>query len=126
VSGLTDARQLLTDTMHAAPYNVRVAREPTGTFTAPCARIHPASPWLAPSVLAAGRRTQRWEIWAVLGRTDSKGRYKGLEDLVSRITNALDNLQGWSAIVWERPAPTDMGGVSYLAARGIIETIAEV
>ena len=124
MSGLTDARAELKTALDAA--DVRCYAEPTGRFTTPCVRIHPASPWLAPSVLAAGGRTQRWEVWAVLGRVDSKAQYKGLEAIVSTVTNALDLLPGWSGIIWERPAPTEMGGATYLAVRGVIETKREV
>jgi len=124
MSGLTVARDELADALEAA--SLRVAREPTGTFAAPCIRLHPAAPWLAPSVLAQGRRTQRWEVWCVLGASDSKAKYDGLETMVSAATHALDLLSSWSAIIWERPNPTDMGGTTYLAVRGIIETNKEV
>jgi len=88
--------------------------------------VHPAAPWLAPSVLAAGRRTQRWEVWVVVGRMDSKAKFNQMETMVSAITLKLDTLQPWSQIIWERPAPTEMGGTLYLAVRGIIETNKEV
>jgi len=126
VSGLSDARAELKAAIEAAPSGVRTYAEPTGTFATPCARVHPASPWLAPSVLAKGRRTQRWEVWVVAGKMDSKAKFAGMEAMVSTITAKLDVLAGWSAIVWERPAPTDMGGTLYLAVRGIIETNREV
>lgn len=124
MSGLSAARTELGDALAAA--NLRVVREPVGAFTTPCIRLHPAAPWLAPSALAAGRRTQRWEVWCVLGRLDAKAKYVALEDMVSAATMALDLLAGWSAIIWERPNPTDMGGTTYLAVRGIIETNREV
>lgn len=123
MSGLSDARVELAGAI--APV-LRVYAEPAGTFATPCARVHPASPWLAPSSLAKGRRTQRWEVWVVMGKLDSKAKFKGMENAVSAITLALDGLPSWSAIVWERPAPTDMGGTLYLAVRGIIETNKEV
>lgn len=126
MSGLTDARAELKATLEAAPASQRVYAEPSGSFAAPCVRLHPASPWLAPSALAAGRRTQRWEVWVVLGKLDSRARYKTLEAMVSAVTMALDKLPSWSAIQWDRPAPTDMGGVNYLAVRGVIETNREV
>lgn len=123
MSGLSDARAELAAAI--AP-TLRVFSEPTGTFATPCARVHPASPWLAPSSLAKGRRTQRYEIWVVLGRMDSAANFKAMEDAVSGITNALDVLPGWSAVIWDRPGPTDMGGNLYLAVRGLIETNKEV
>lgn len=124
MSGLTDARTELAAAITAA--NVRTYAEPTGAFAAPCARLHPASPWLGPSVLAAGRRTQHWEIWIVVGKLDSRAKYAKLESMVSAVTTALDSLPGWSGVAWDRPAPTDMGGTLYLAVRGIIETSREV
>lgn len=124
MSGLSVARNALADALEAA--DLRVYREPTGTFATPCIRLHPANPWLAPSALARGQRTQRWEVWCVLGKMDSASAYSDLETMVSTVTTTLDALPSWSAIQWERPNPTDMGGVRYLAVRGIIETNREV
>jgi hypothetical protein len=124
---LADSRAQLSTAIAAADSPaIRVFDGPGGKFATPCVRVHPASPWIAPSVLAAGRRTQRWEVWVVVGRMDSNASYKGMEQMVGKITLALDKLQPWSSIIWDRPAPTDMGGVLYLAVRGTIETNAEV
>lgn len=97
-----------------------------GVFTAPCARIFPAQPWIDTSGLANGRRTQRWEVWAVAGRTDSAATFDELEAMVTAIEAACLGLAGWSTFVWQRPAVTDMGGTKYFACRGVIETTAEV
>jgi len=124
VSGLSDSHNLLKTVIEdGGESGIRVFDAPSGTFATPCVRVHPASPWLAPSSLARGRRTQRWEVWIVVGKMDSKATFAKMEDMVSIVTNILDRLDGWSAIVWERPAPTDMGGTLYLAVRGIIETV---
>lgn len=121
-SGLSAARVELAAAIAAAEGAKRVYAEPTGTFATPCYRIHPASPWLAPSALARGERTQRWEIWCVLGKVDAAANYESLEEMVSLATIALDALPSWSGVNWDRPNPTDMGGTKYLAVRGIIET----
>jgi len=123
-SGLTGSRAAMQAALEAA--SLRVYPDPTGEFSAPCIRLHAASPWVGASMLRAGSRTQRWEVWAVAGRADSGAALAELEELVSAATIALDSLPGWSSIEWERPGPTDMGGVKYLATRGIIETIREV
>lgn len=117
MTGLRDARLAL----EAALGSERVY-QPGEAFTTPCIRIHPGNPWLGPSALAQGNRTQRWEVWAVAGKGDARANYEALETLVSTITDALDVLPGWSGIVWDRPNPTDMGGTQYLAVRGTIET----
>ena len=117
MSGLSDAREELVTALGSE----RVF-SPGEPFATPCVRIHPAAPWLAPSVLAAGQRTQRWEVWCVAGKGDAKANYEALETLVSTVTTALDALPGWSSVVWDRPNPTDMSGTQYLAVRGIIET----
>jgi hypothetical protein len=117
VSGLSDARTEL-----VAALGTHRVKQPGEPFATPCIRIHPGNPWLGPSALANGQRTQRWEVWAVAGRGAGKANYVALETLVSTITIALDNLPGWSGIVWDRPNPTDMGGTQYLAVRGTIET----
>lgn len=117
MTGLSDARTELATALGS----LRVS-QPGEPFTPPCIRIHPGNPWMGPSALAGGQRTARWEVWAVAGKLDSKSNYEALETLVSAITIALDDLQGWSAVVWDRPAPTDMGGTQYLAVRGTIET----
>lgn len=124
---LSDSRAELAAAIKAADTPaIRVFAEPSGTFATPCARVHPASPWVAPSVLRAGKRTQRWEVWVVVGKVDSTASFEQMESMVGKITTALDRLQGWSLIIWDRPAPTDMGGTLYQAVRGTIETSAEV
>jgi hypothetical protein len=105
---------------------LRVYDAPSGTFATPCVRLHPAAPWIAPSVLAAGRRVQQWEVWVVTGKMDARATFNKMEQMVSKITIALDKFQGWSSIDWDRPAPTDMGGALYLAVRGVIQTVQEV
>jgi hypothetical protein len=117
MSGFSDARAELVTALGAE----RVY-QPGETFSTPCIRIHPGAPWVGPSFLASGQRTQRWEVWAVAGKGDATANYEALETLVSTITIALDALPGWSGIVWDRPNPTDMGGTMYLAVRGTIET----
>lgn len=117
MSGLSEARQALVTAL-----GTHRVYQPGQPFTPPCIRIHPGNPWLGPSVLAMGDRTQKWEVWAVAGKGDSKANYVALETLVSTITIALDALPAWSGVVWDRPNPTDMGGVLYLAVRGTIET----
>lgn len=97
-----------------------------GVFSAPCARIFPGEPWVALSGLAGGRRTQRWEVWAVAGKVDSGATFEEMEALVTSINTAIDGLQGWGHPEWRRPAITDMGGARYIASRGIIETLMEV
>jgi len=127
MSGLSDARtELANGLQNGMAFPVRVYPEPTSTFAAPCIRLHPANPWLAPSALAAGRRTQRWEVWIVIGKLSDVHNYAGLETMVSDATYALDAMPGWSGVQWERPNPTNMGGTLYLAVRGLIETNREV
>lgn len=97
-----------------------------GAFSAPCARIFPADPWVDRSGLANGRRTQRWEVWVVAGKQDAIANFDELEALVSATEAALTGLAGWSTLVWQRPGIVDMGGTKYFACRGTIETTAEV
>jgi hypothetical protein len=118
---LSEQRALLSATLDAA--HVRNYPDPGSAFTAPCVRLNAGVPWIAPSVLRSGGRTVRWEVWAVAGKADSKASFADLEVMVAVATNALDGLPGYSAISWDRPALVDMGGVTYLASRGQIETI---
>jgi hypothetical protein len=97
-----------------------------GAFSAPCARIFPGDPWVAQEGLLGGRRSQRWEIWAVAGRVDSNATFDELEALVQSINDALEPANAWGHVEWRRPSSTDMGGTRYLACRGIIETMLEV
>ena len=97
-----------------------------GRFTAPCARIFPADPWVDASGLANGRRTQRWEIWVVAGKSDADATFADLEALVQQVNDAVSGLQGWSLPVWRRPANADMGGTRYFTSRGVVETTQEV
>jgi hypothetical protein len=120
---LTDSRKVLLDALEAAEINTFYG---IGRFTAPCARIYPADPWVDLSGLANGRRTQRWEVWVVAGRADSIATFDELEELLKRCNVALSGLQGWAYPVWRRPAITDMGGTRYFACRGIMETTQEV
>jgi|SRR4051812_8100899 hypothetical protein len=97
-----------------------------GAFSAPCARIFPAEPWVEVSGRFNGRRGQTWEVWAVAGRADSIATFDELEAMVIAIDAVLATLPAWSSPTWRRPAVTDMGGTKYFACRGTIETIAEV
>lgn len=120
---LTDSRQVLLDTLAAAEVNAFYGM---GRFTAPCARVYPADPWVDRSGLANGRHTQRWEIWVVAGKSDAMATFDELEALLIKCNAALSLLAGWSVPVWRRPAVTEMGGTKYFACRGIMETTAEV
>jgi hypothetical protein len=120
---LKDSRQTLLDTLTAAGVDTFYG---IGRFTAPCARIFPADPWVDLSGLANGRRTQRWEIWVVAGRTDSMATFDELEAMVKLCNDALIPLMGWAYPVWRRPAVAEMGGTKYFTCRGIVETTQEV
>jgi hypothetical protein len=120
---LKDSRQLLLDALTAAGIDAFYGM---GRFTAPCARVYPADPWVDLSGLANGRRTQRWEVWVVAGKADSIATYDELEALLQQCNAALSGLQGWSYPAWRRPAVTEMGGTRYFACRGVMETTAEV
>jgi hypothetical protein len=120
---LKDSRQTLLDALTAAGVNAFYGM---GAFTAPCARVYPAEPWVDLSGLANGRRTQRWEVWVVAGRADALATFDELEALVKTCNDALNGLQGWAYPVWRRPAVTEMGGTRYFACRGVMETTQEV
>jgi len=120
---LQTTRQLLLTTLEAAGINTFYGM---GRFTAPCARIYPAEPWVDVSGLANGRRTQRWEIWAVAGKTDALANFDEVEALVRAIDVAVSGLQGWSYPAWRRPAIAEMGGTRYFSCRGVVETTQEV
>jgi hypothetical protein len=120
---LQTSRQVLLDLLTAAGVNTFYGM---GAFTAPCARIYPADPWVDLSGLANGRRTQRWEIWVVAGKADALANFDELEALVKTCNDAVSGLQGWSYPSWRRPAITEMGGTRYFACRGVVETTQEV
>jgi hypothetical protein len=120
---LQDSRQILLSALEAAGINAFYGM---GAFTAPCARIYPADPWVDVSGLANGRRTQRWEIWVVSGKADSLANFDEMEALLRKCDVAVSNLQGWSHPAWRRPAIAGMGGTQYFACRGVVETTAEV
>jgi len=120
---LTTSREILLSALQNADIQAFYG---LGAFTAPCARIFAAEPWVDRSGLANGRRTQRWEIWAVAGRTDSLATFDDLEKMVIAIDKVVEGLQGWSSCTWRRPAVTDMGGTKYFATRAVIETTQEV
>lgn len=120
---LKASRQVLLDVLEASSIPAYYGM---GRFSAPCARIFPGEPWVDLSGLANGRRTQRWEIWAVAGKADSLANFDELEALVQQCNDAVSGLQGWSHPSWRRPAVTEMGGVKYFACRGVVETTQEV
>jgi hypothetical protein len=97
-----------------------------GAFSAPCVRIFPGEPWVGTEGLLSGKRSQRWEVWAVAGRVDAGATFDDMEALVQSVHNALEPLQRWSHLEWRRPAIVDMSGARYLACRGVIETFLEV
>jgi hypothetical protein len=121
--GLTKAREQLLGALKASGIDAYYGM---GQFNAPCARIYPAEPWVEVGGLASGRRIQRWEVWAVAGRTDSLATFDELEAMVMSIDSAIEGMPEWGTPLWRRPAITDMGGAKYFACRGTIETRAEV
>jgi hypothetical protein len=120
---LTDARSQLLAALEAAEVPAYYG---WGPFSTPCARIFPGEPWVAISGLAGGRRTQRWEVWAVAGRVDGGATFDELEALVSSINTTLETVPQFAWAEWRRPAITTMGGTQYYACRGSLETLMEV
>jgi hypothetical protein len=120
---LTDARAQLLAALEAASIRAFYGM---GVFTAPCARIFPAEPWVEVGGRLGGTRSQAWEVWAVAGRVDSMATFDELEAMVMSIDAAIEPLPGWTRPTWHRPAVTDMGGTKYFACRGTVGTIAEV
>jgi len=120
---LTTARQRLLDALTAAGIDTYYG---WGAFSVPCVRVFPSQPWVAISGLAGGRRTQRWEVWVIAGRTDSSATFDELEALVISTNAAINQLPEFGHVEWNRPSITDMGGTRYLASRGVIETLMEV
>ena len=120
---LTSARAELLQALEAGSIRVFYGM---GTFSAPCARIFPADPWVQLSGQAGGRRTQQWEVWAVAGKADALASFDELEALVTSINAAIEGLPNWNRPSWRRPTVTDMGGTKYFTCRGILETLAEV
>ena len=120
---LADARGVLFAALTAADIDTYYG---WGTCSAPCARIFPAEPWLTLEGLAGGKRTQRWEVWAVAGKVDSNATFDELEALVQSINDTINQQASWGHVEWHRPAIADMSGGRYLACRGVIETLTEV
>lgn len=131
MSGITTARKALAARLatHSASSGFRVYDDPRGTFSAPCFRIHPGAGWVTTSTLSGTRRTQTWEVWAVVSRLDSSSNVDELEDMVAAAilaTKGSQEFSGWGSLNFERPGPTQMSGVVYWASRGIIQTVMEV
>ena len=120
---LKSARTELMDALTAASIDTYYG---WGTFSAPCARIFPGEPWVSQEGLLAGRRLQRWELWAVAGAVDSGATFDEMESLTQQVNDAIEPLTNWGHIQWRRPSIVDMSGARYLACRGVIETMLEV
>jgi hypothetical protein len=97
-----------------------------GPFATPCARVFPGEPWVSLGGTQGGKRRQRYEIWAVMGRTDAGGTFDELEALVQQIDAALEMLNEFGHAEWHKPIRVDMSGTNYLASRGVVETLTEV
>lgn len=120
---LTDARAQLLAACETAGIDTYYG---WGAFSTPCCRIFAGEPWVALSGMAGGRRTQRWEVWAVAGRVDGGGTFEDVEGLVQSINDAVNGTPQFAYVEWHRPAITTMGGVQYYACRGVVETLMEV
>jgi len=97
-----------------------------GAFSAPCARVTAGEPWVALPGMQGGKRRQRYEIWAVAGRTDAGATFDEVEALVQKIDNALETVNEFGRAEWHKPVRVDMGGANYTASRGVVETLWEV
>lgn len=120
---LASARQALLDGLEAAGIRVYYG---WGPFSTPCARIFPGEPWVNLGGALGGKRRQRYEIWAVMGRTDAGASFDEMEALVQQIDAALESLNTFGHAEWHRPVRVDMSGTNYLASRGVVETQMEV
>jgi len=120
---LKDARTALLAGLEAAGIRAYYG---WGAFSVPCARVLAGEPWVSLGGLQGGKRRQRYEVWAVMGRTDSGASFEEMEALVQSIDAALEGMAAFSHAEWHKPVRVDMGGTNYMATRGVIDTMMEV
>lgn len=100
---------------------VRVAY--TGKFAAPCALLEAGDPWAAVDLSMGRRRTARWDITLVAGRTDSEGALAMLAELVDTADRALLALPGVQLPTWAKPFDAMLGSVPYAATKSTVQMI---
>jgi hypothetical protein len=121
VSRLLSSRAAILAALEAGGVNTAT----TGKFSAPCVLVEAGDPWAAVDLSLGRRRTGRWRLTAVAGRSDSEGVIEKLADLVDEVDRAILALPGVQLPTWERPFNATEGGVTYAATAATIQALTE-
>jgi hypothetical protein len=95
----------------------------TGKWSAPCVLVEPGEPWAAVDLSMGRRRTGRWRLTAVAGKTDTEGAFEELAELVDKTDTALLAVAGLELPTWARPVDLTLGGSTYAATVATVQLL---
>jgi hypothetical protein len=119
VSRLAGSRQLLVDALEAAGLNPAVTQQ----WAAPTVVVEPGDPWAAVDLSLGRRRTGRWRLTIVTGRTDTAGAFEELAELVDRTDAALLTVPGVELPTWARPSDLSFDGALHASTVATIQLL---
>jgi hypothetical protein len=96
-----------------------------GKFAAPCVLVEAGDPWAAVDLSLGARRTGRWRLTIVAGRTDSEGALELLAELVDQVDAALLTVAGIQLPTWARPFDASLEGAAYAATVSTVQLLTE-
>jgi hypothetical protein len=121
VSRLESSRAALVAALEAGGCNPATS----GQFSAPCVLVEAGDPWAAVDLSLGKRRTARWRLTLVAGRTDADGVIEALAELVDAADAALLTLPGVQLPTWAQPFNASLAGVAYAATSSTIQVLTE-
>jgi hypothetical protein len=95
----------------------------SGKWSAPCVLVEPGDPWAGVDLSLGRRRTGRWRLTAIAGRTDTDGAIEKLAELVDVVDVALLAVQGLELPTWSRTSDTTVDGAAYSACTATVQLI---
>lgn len=112
--------QLATEIAAVTDADVAVAEYPPDQTAVPAAFVMWGTPWLTL------RNKCKWDanidVLLVAARFDPSGAFATIEDLAEAVLPLITEGGAWRFSFLESPAPMDIGGVTYLAARLTVAT----
>jgi len=121
VSRLLSSRSAIVNALEAGGVHAAT----TGQWSAPVVLVEAGDPWAAVDLSLGRRRTGRWRLTAVAGRTDTDGIVEKLAELVDAVDPALLAIPGVQLPTWGQPFSASLDGTAYACTAATIQVLTE-
>lgn len=112
--------QLAAEVMAVTSADVAVVDSPPDQVAVPAAFVMWGTPWL--TLHGRCKWDANVDLLLVAARFDPAGAFDTIEDLAEKVLPLTTSGGAWRFSFLESPAPMDIGGVTYLAARLTVAT----